>query len=150
MESKIIHLEGYYVIKAPREAIYNVITDFENAPKYFPRVAKSAKCISRDGNNFIFEIETKAFWGSMTFKVRMEGQLRPPEGFLSTNTSLLGIEREGLMLCEVPEGTGVHYINDVEITSPFFRRFHFLIKEVALRYWERAVFEKLRLMFEKK
>jgi len=29
---KQIHLEGSWIIRAPRDAVYRVITDFENAP----------------------------------------------------------------------------------------------------------------------
>jgi carbon monoxide dehydrogenase subunit G len=150
MTSKLIRLERYYIIKAPREAVYGIITDFENVPKYFPSVAKSARFLSRDGNNFVVEAQTKAFFGSKTFTVRMEGVFNPPEGFVSTNTSSLGIEHEIFTMEETPEGTKIHYVNDVEITSPFFRLFGgFLTKHIALKYWEHAVFDKLRKMLEK-
>jgi len=150
MNLKTIHLESYYTIKAPREAVYGIITDFENVPKYFPSVAKSARLISRDGNNFVVEAQTRAFFGSKTFAVRMEGRLNPPEGFVSTNTSSMGIEHEVFTMEETPEGTKIHYVNDVEITSPFFRLFGgFLIKHIALKYWEHAVFDKLKKMLEK-
>jgi hypothetical protein len=127
-----------------------IITDFENFPRHFPSVAKSARCVSRDGNRFVAEAQTKAYFGSKTFQVRMEGQLRPPEGFTSTNTSSLGIEHEAFTMEETPGGTVIHYVNDVEIKSPFFRVFSFLIKHVALWYWERAVFAKLKQLTEKK
>jgi carbon monoxide dehydrogenase subunit G len=147
---KPVHLESFYNIRASREEIYQIITDFENLPEYFPAVAKSARLISRDGNNFVVEVQTKAFFGSRTFHVRMEGQLRPPEGFVSTNVSSLGIEHEIFMMEEISEGTKIHYVNDVEIKSPFFRIFGgFLIKKVALRYWESVVFSKLKQMLEK-
>lgn len=149
MKSKFVHLESNYTIKAPPEEIYKIITDFENLPKYFPSVAKSARYISRDGNNFIVEAKTKAFFGSKTFTVRMEGQLQPSKGFVSKNTSSLGIEHEIFMMEGTPEGTNIHYVNDVEITNPFFRRFSFLIKHVALWYWKRAVFYKLKQNLEK-
>ena len=150
MKSKLTHLESNYTIKAPRQEIYKIITDFENMPEFFPLVAKSAKYISRDGNDFVVEAKTKAFFGSKTFTVRMEGQLRPPEGFLSTNISSLGIEHEVFTMEETPEGTRIHYVNDVEIKSRFSRTFDFLIKRVALWYWKRAVFDKLKRMLEKK
>lgn len=148
MQQKLTHLESFFTLKAPREAIYKIITDFENIPKYFPSVAKSARFISRNGNNFIVEAQTKAFFGSKTFNVRMVGQLQPPTGFVSTNTSSLGVEHEVFRMEEIPEGTKIHYVNDVEITNPFFRRFSFLIKYVALWYWKRAVFSKLKQMLE--
>jgi len=147
---KPLHLETYYTIKAPREAVCKIIADFENVPKYFPRVAKSARVVSRDGNKFVVEARTKAFFGSKTFSVRMEGELRPPEGFVSTNTSSLGIEHEVFTMEEIPEGTRIHYVNDVEIKSWFLRLLGgFLIKRIALKYWEHAVFDKMKEMLEK-
>ncbi len=148
MKPKLTHLESNYTIKAPRSEIYTIMTDFENVPKYFPSVAKSARYISREGNNFVVEAQTKAFLGSKTFNVRMEGQLQPPTGFISTNTSSIGIEHEVFTMEEIPGGTKIHYVNDVEIKSPFFRHFSFLIKYVALWYWERAIFSKLKKMLE--
>jgi hypothetical protein len=32
---KPLHLEGTYVIRAPRETVYDLITDFESAPKQY-------------------------------------------------------------------------------------------------------------------
>ncbi len=149
MKSKPIHLETHYLIKAPREKIYAIMTDFENLPRYFPSVAKEAKVLMRDGNRFVVEAKTKAFFGSKTFTVLMEGELQPPRGLISTNTSSLGVEKESFMMEEIPEGTRIDYVNDVEITSWFFRIFgNILIKHLALWYWERAVFRKLKTMME--
>ena len=146
---KQIHLEGAYIIKAPRERVYEVITDFENAPKYFPAVAKSARVVKREGDGLVVEVETKAFLGSRTFKVHMETRLRPNEGFSSTNTSSLGVEHEVLSLEAIPEGTRIAYTNDVEIKNRFFQIFgNFLIKRIALKYWEHAVISKLKRMLE--
>lgn len=146
---KQIHLKGAYIIKASREKVYEVITDFENAPKYFPAVAKSARVVKRDGNDLVVEVETKAFLGSRIFHVRMETSLRPNEGFSSTNTSSLGVEHEVLSLEAIPGGTRVAYTNDVEIASRFFQIFgQFLLKRIALKYWEHAVISKLKRMLE--
>lgn len=128
MTSKIVHLKCDYLIKAPREKIYKIMTDFENLPKYFPSVAESARYISRDGNNFVVEAKTKAFLGSKTFTVLMVGQLQPPKGFISKNTSSLGIEQESFMMEEIPGGAIILYINDVEITNPFFSCVQFSYK----------------------
>jgi len=35
MEKKIIHLESFYIIKAPCRAIYDIMTDFENLPRWY-------------------------------------------------------------------------------------------------------------------
>ena len=146
---KKVHLAGSYIIRAPRNKVYEILTDFENAPKYFPRVAKSARVVNRDGDNLVVQVETKAFLGSGTFHVQMEAHLRPNEGFTSTNTSSVGVEHEVVTLEEVSEGTRFVYVNDVEVKSRIFRILGgFLIKTVALKYWERAYIGKLREMLE--
>ena len=146
---KRIRLEKSWVIRAPREAIYEVMTDFESAPKHFPSVAKSARIVSREGNHLVVEVETKAFLGSRTFKVHMETDLCPPEGFVSVNTSAPCVEHESFMMEVVPKGTRIDYVNEVEIKSRFFRLFgRFLIGKIALWYWERAVIGKLRKILE--
>lgn len=146
---KHVHLAGSHIIKAPRQKVYEILTDFESAPKHFPRVAKSARVIRREGNDIEVEVETKASLGSRTFHVHMEAHLQPDEGFTSTNTSSLGVEHEVVTLEEVPEGTRMIYVNDVEVKSRIFRMFAgFLIKTVALKYWERAYIGTLREMLE--
>lgn len=43
------------IIKADREKIFNMVTDFENLPNKFPQFFKSVKIISRDGNTVTTE-----------------------------------------------------------------------------------------------
>ena len=44
---KHIHLESSWIIKAPLEEVFNIVTDFENLPKYFPKVAQSVTITKR-------------------------------------------------------------------------------------------------------
>ncbi len=150
MKPKYIHLAGTYIVNAPRQDIYDIMSDFENLPKNFPSVAKSVRFTHRDGDCFSAQAQTKAFFGSKTFSVRMEGRFRPPEGFVSTNVSALGTEREVFAMEEIPGGTRINYRNDVEVESPFFALFDFLIRHFVLWYWERAVIGRLKEMLEKK
>ena len=144
------HLEGHTFIRAPRAAVYRLMTDFDHLPAHFPKVAQSIRILSRDGDRFVAEARTRAFPGSGIFIVRMEGQLRPPFGFVSTNTSSLGVEHETFLMDEEPGGTRIHYINDVEIRSPFFRLFGaVLIKRLALWYWEQALIRPLAAALER-
>ena len=144
---KTLHLEASWIIKAPREAIYKIMTDFENYPKRFPKVAKSARIISQNGNDYVIAVQTKSF--GKTWQVTMNTQMRPPEGFISENISEFGIEHEKFLMEETSEGTKINYINDVEIKSFFFRIFgRILVSWYAMKYWERAVIDKLREMLE--
>ncbi|MFA5271795.1 MAG: SRPBCC family protein [Candidatus Omnitrophota bacterium] len=118
---KRIHLESSWIIRAPRNKVYEIITDFENAPKYFPAVAKSVEILDRQGNRMVLAAKTKAFFASKKFKVTMNTELRPPEGFISENISSLGVEHEVFSMEEVPEGTKINYVNNIEVKSLFFR-----------------------------
>ncbi|MDE2588605.1 MAG: hypothetical protein KGL95_02920, partial [Patescibacteria group bacterium] len=42
-------------IKADREKIFNMVTDFESLPSKFPQFFKSVKIISREGNTVTTE-----------------------------------------------------------------------------------------------
>lgn len=43
------------IIKAKRENLFNLVTDFENLPQRFPQFFKSVKVISREGNTVTTE-----------------------------------------------------------------------------------------------
>jgi hypothetical protein len=61
----------------------------------------------------------------------------------------LGVEHEVVTLEHVPEGTRLVYVNDVQVKSRIFRTLGgFLIRNVALKYWEWAYIGKLREMLE--
>jgi carbon monoxide dehydrogenase subunit G len=139
-----VRLEGTWVIPVPRQAAYAVMTDFERFPVYFPAVAKSVRVVSLDEHRFVVDAETKAFLCSKTYQVRMEGELQPPEGFESTNTSSIGVEHETFMMEEVPEGTRVRYLNLVEVKSRVLRLLApLLLKQLAVWYWKRSVIDRI-------
>ena len=66
---KTIRLERSWIVRAPREKVYEIMTDFEKVPEYFPGVAKSARIASQQGNRPAVEVETLAFRWSGTFRV---------------------------------------------------------------------------------
>lgn len=146
---KKISLEGSWVIKAPREKVYEIISDFENMPKYFPKVVKAVRIVNRVGNNLTIEADVKSF--GKVYKVNMNTRLRPPEGFISENESTFGTSgHEELFLEEVPEGTKINYIYEIDIHKPWLRIVaKLLIGRFAMKSWERAVIGKLKEMLEK-
>jgi carbon monoxide dehydrogenase subunit G len=144
---KNVTLSGSWIIKAPRLKIYEIISDFENAPKYFPSVSHSMKIHEKKGNHLIIEATTKTL--GMKFKVRMKTELLPPYGFKSINESGLAIEDETFSMEEVPEGTEINYTNHVEIKNNFSKPFSSLIiGKPALKFWEREYINKLRTILE--
>ena len=145
---KKIYLKGSWTIKAPREEVYRIISDFENMPKYFPAVARSLHIVKKEGNNLTIEAEVKTF--GRVFPVHMETQLRPPIGYVSDNKSAITAGHEEFLMKETSEGTKINYTYDVEIKNPILSIFSkLLIERYAMRFWKHAVIDKLKEMLEK-
>ena len=146
---KKIILKKSWVIKAPLEDVYKIMSDFENMPKYFPKVAESLQILKRDGNNLTIVAKAKTF--GRIISVQMETQLRPPIGYVSDNKSAMGTSgHEEFLMEEIPEGTKINYTYNVELKNPIFRILGgFSIGWYAMRFWEHAVIDKLKEMLEK-
>ena len=146
---KKILLQKSWVINAPREEVYKIMSDFENMPKYFPKVAESLHILKRDGNNLTIEAKAKTF--GRIISVQMETQLRPPIGYVSDNKSGIGTSgHEEFLMEEIPAGTKINYVYGVELKNPILRFLGgFLIGWYAMRFWEHAVIDKLKEMLEK-
>lgn len=141
MKEKV--LEGSWIIDAPIEDVYRIISDFEKAPEYFPLVAKGMRVISRDGNNLQIEATTNTF--GINFKVKMKTTLLPGKGFKSINESGLAIEDEQFILKPVAEGTRIEYVNKVKIKNNILNMFsRLIIGKGALKFWEFAYINKLK------
>ena len=146
---KKILLKKSWIIKAPREEVYKIMSDFENMPKYFPKVAESLRILKKDGDNLTIEAEAKTF--GRTFSVQMETELRPPIGYVSDNKSEIGTSgHEEFLMEEIPEGTKINYTYEVTLKNPILAVMgKFLIGWYAMRFWEHAVIDKLKEMLEK-
>jgi hypothetical protein len=141
---KPVSLTGSWVIKAPLNSVYEVVTDFEKTPAYFPAVAKSLKIIKKNGNHLSIVAMTRTF--GIPFNVKMETDLLPNKGFKSINESALAIEDETFLMEETPLGTQINYRNDVTIKNNFLQLFsRLLIGKPALLFWEHAYIDKLGL-----
>jgi hypothetical protein len=145
---KAVSLTGSWVIKAPLKSVYEIVTDFEKTPEYFPIVAKSMKMVNRSGNHLSIQAVAKTF--GIPFKVKMETDLLPGKGFKSINESVLAIEEETFLMKEIPGGTKISYQNNVVIKNNFLKLFSkLLIGKPALIFWEHAYIDNLRKMLEK-
>jgi carbon monoxide dehydrogenase subunit G len=146
---KHIHLENSWIIKAPIEEVFNIITDFENMPKYFPKVAESVTITKQKGNNLEIEAQVKSF--GTTFPVQMKTTILPLRGFISDNQSpKFGTSgHEELLLETVNGGTKINYIYEVDIHKRWLRIIAKpLIGWFAMKAWEKAVVNKLRKILE--
>lgn len=145
---KPVSLQGTWIIKAPISEIYKIVTDFENAPIYFPKVAHSLKITKKEGRHLEIDAQSKTF--GFTFKVKMKTELIPPRGFKSINESSLAIEDESFLMEESSEGTKITYINNVTIKNNFLKPFsRIIIGKPALKFWEKAYINRLKELTEK-
>jgi len=143
-------LHRQWIIKAPIEKVAKIITDFENLPKYFPKVAESVNIIKREGDNLEMEATVRSFGKS--FKVKMKTQILPGKGFISDNDSYeFGTSgHEELLLSTQPEGTLIDYTYQVSIHKPWLRLVATpLIKWYSMKAWEKAVIVELKKMVER-
>lgn len=141
MKEKV--LSGLWIIDAPVEDVYKIISDFEKAPEYFPKVAKSMKLISKEGNDL--RIEATANTLGFSFKVKMKTTLLPNKGFKSINESILAIEDEYFALKPVDQGAQIEYSNKVKIKNNFLNMFaQLIIGKWALKFWEIAYINRLK------
>ncbi len=144
---KNICLQGSWTIKAPMDTVYEIVSDFENAHKYFPKVAQSLNIAKKEGNHLWIDATSKTF--GFKFKVKMKTQLLPRRGFKSINESVLAIEDESFLMEEVPEGTKINYVNNVTIKNNILRWFsRIFIGKPALKFWEKNYIEPLKKLVE--
>lgn len=146
---KQIHLKGSWIIKAPKEEIYKIVSDFENMPKHFPTIAESVRITEKQGNHQKMEARVKSF--GKVFDVQMNTELVPNIGFKSTNSSSFGTSGyEELLMDDVDGGTKINYTYEVEIHKPLLRLVATpLIKWFAMWSWKRAFIDELRKIVEK-
>lgn len=144
---KPICLQGSWVVKASMAKIYEIVSDFENANKYFPKVAHSLKITKREGNHLEIDAQSKTF--GLKFNVKMKTELIPPKGFKSINESALAIEDETFLMEEISGGTKINYVNSVTLKNNFLKLFsRIIIGKPALRFWEKAYINELRKLVE--
>ncbi len=145
---KNIVLQGKWVIRAPREAVYAVISDFEKMPERFPAVSEKMTVVKREGNRLEIDGVAKTF--GQKIGVKMKTELHPGEGFTSDNVSAMGTAgHEEMRLLDHPEGTLIDYRYDVSLKTHFWM---ILAKPLlgwyAMRFWEKAFIDRLKQLLE--
>ncbi len=145
-----ITLHAKWIIKAPKAEVFNIMSDFEKWPEYFPKVAESVKVLKREGNNLEMEAMVKSF--GQKLPVKMNFQILPGQGYISDNQSQkFGTSgHEELLLSECPEGTEINYTYQVTIHKRWLRIIAKpLIGWFSMKYWEKAVIKELKKRLEK-
>ena len=147
---KEITLHGRWLVKAPVENVFRMMTDFEKFPEYFPKVAESIQVKKREGNYEEMDAIAKSF--GKKFPVHMKTRILPGEGFISDNDSpAFGTSgHEEMLLSKSPEGTFIDYTYRVSIHKAWLRVVATpLIRWYSMKYWEKAVINELRRALER-
>ena len=145
-----ITLHDHWIIKAPLEEVFKIITDFEKFPVNFPKVAEAIKINKREGNNLEIEASVKSF--GKKFPVKMKTQIIPEKGFISDNESLkFGASgHEELLLSTDIKGTLVDYTYQLTIHKKWLSIVAVpLLRWYSMKYWEKAVIDRLKKILEK-
>jgi len=149
---KTIHLKATWIIKAPRKSIYNIVSDFENMPKYFPSVANSMKIINKNGNNLVIDAVAKSF-GTPLIPVTMKTTLIPEKGYISNNINhkFKTTGHEEFLMEDTENGTRINYSYEYDlskaniilriIAKPLFGWF-------SMWYWERVFINKIKIILD--
>jgi carbon monoxide dehydrogenase subunit G len=146
-----ITLHKQWNINAPIQTVFEIMTDFEKLPTYFPKVAESVEIYKRDGNHLEMEATVKSFGRS--FKVKMKTEILPGKGFISDNDSYqFGTSgHEEFLLSPSAQGTFIDYTYQVTVHKKWLRIVAVpLIKWYSMKFWEKAVINELRNLVEKK
>ncbi len=146
---KQLHLQGSWIIKASKEEIYKIISDFENMPKYFPSIAESIIIKEKQGNFQKMEAKVKSF--GKVFDVKMQTELIPNIGFKSDNESSFGTSgHEEFLMENVKEGTKINYTYHITIHHTLLRIIGTpLIKWFAMWSWKKSFIDRLIKIVEK-
>jgi hypothetical protein len=140
-----ITLRKQWVIEAPVEDVFGIMTDSEKFPEHFPKVAESIQINKRDGNNLEMEATLRSF--GKRFQVLMKTQILPGKGFISDNDSYqFGTSgHEELLLSKHPRGTLIDYTYQVAIHKKWLRAVAApLLRWYSMKYWEKAVIDRLK------
>jgi len=145
-----ITLHKQWVVKAPVDDVFRIMTDFEKFPENFPKVAESIQVNKRVGNYLEMQAAVRSF--GKKFQVKMKTQILPGKGFISDNESLeFGTSgHEELLLSPHAEGTLIDYTYQVTIHKKWLQIVAVpLIRWYSMKYWEKAVIDQLKKILEK-
>ncbi len=147
---KNINLHGSWLIKAPLVEVFNIMTDFEKFPEYFPKVAESIIIVRREGNYLEMVAIAKSF--GQKLPVKMKTQILPGKGYISDNESpKFGTSgHEEFLLSPHQEGTMIDYTYQVSIHKQWLRIIaRPLLGWYSMKYWKKAVIDELRKRLER-
>lgn len=130
--------------------MYAIVSDFDRMPENFPKVARSMRILSRDGNRLSMEAEAASFGRVFPkVKVLMVAELLPGRGYRCSTRNLTfnTTGEEELLLVDDPEGTRVEYTYLVTVRNARLRPFYaWLTRTFGLPYWKRCFIDRLEVL----
>ncbi|TSC54990.1 MAG: hypothetical protein LiPW30_456 [Parcubacteria group bacterium LiPW_30] len=145
-----ITLHNQWVVKAPIDDVFRIMTDFEKFPEHFPKVAEVVEIKKREGDYLEIEAIVRSF--GKKFQVKMKTRILPGKGFISDNDSYqFGTSgHEEVLLSPHAEGTLIDYTYQVTIHKKWLRIVAVpLLRWYSMKYWEKAVIQELKKILEK-
>ena len=134
-------------IEAPRASVYAIASDFEALPANFPRLAHSAKIVSREGNQLRVEAEAASFGRLFPrVNVAIDVELLPDHGYRCStfNRTFNTTGREQLLLNDSEGGTDIEYKYVVTVKRKWLRPLYgWLVRKVGLPYWKSRYLQPL-------
>ena len=143
-----IRIRSRWFVPASRASVYAVVSDFERLPQHFPKVARSTKIISRDGNRLVIEAEAGSFGRFFpSVRVTIQAELLPGLGYRCStfNRTFRTTGEEELLLSDAVGGTEIAYTYAVKLRHRWLRPLYaWLVRSLGLRFWKRAYLDPLR------
>jgi hypothetical protein len=148
-----VAVRGSWVVRAPREAVYAIVSDFERMPERFPRIARSMKVLGRDGDRLQLEAEAGSFGRFFpAVRIRIDAELIPGEGYRCQTHNLTFDTRgdEELLLHDDPQGTRIEYTYYVTVRRRWLRApYAWLVRVLGLPFWKRSYLDPLEALLGK-
>lgn len=148
----VVTVHGDWLVRADRESVYAIVSDFERMPEHFPKVARAMKLIKRDGNVLTLEAESASFASMLpSARIEMTATLLPGRGYRCTthNLTFNTTGDEELLLVDDPQGTRIRYTYFVTVRHRWMRPLYaWMVSTFALPFWKRSFVDRLESLVE--
>lgn len=153
-DSNVVAVHGDWLVRADRESVYAIVSDFERMPEHFPKIARAMHLVGRDGDVLTLEAEAASF-GSLfpPVKIEMTATLLPGHGYRCTTHNLTfdTTGDEELLLVDDPEGTRINYTYFVTVRHRWLKPLYaWMVAAFGLPYWKRAFVDPLESLVEER
>lgn len=151
-DSNVVTVHGDWLVRADRESLYAIVSDFERMPEHFPKIARAMNLVEHDGDVLTLEAESASF-GSLfpSARIEMTVTLLPGQGYRCTtrNRTFNTTGDEELLLVDDPEGTRIKYTYFVTVRRRWLKPVYaWMVSTFALSFWKRSFVDRLELLVE--